>query len=30
MDTIIKTVLEGHGHLLGVPLEREAFGFNPP
>src|SRR5439155_542695 len=29
MDTIIKTVLEGHGHLLGVPLEREALGFNP-
>src|SRR5256884_8771222 len=29
MDTIIKTVLEGHGHVLGVPLEREAFGFNP-
>src|SRR5256714_2538181 len=29
MDTIIKTVLEGHGQVLGVPLEREAFGFNP-
>ncbi len=29
MDTIIKTVLEGHGHVLGVPLEKEAFGFNP-
>jgi peptide/nickel transport system substrate-binding protein len=29
MDTIIKTVLEGHGQVLGVPLEKEAFGFNP-
>ena len=29
MDTIIKTVLEGYGQVLGVPLEREAFGFNP-
>src|SRR2546430_7053618 len=29
MDTIIKTVLEGHRQVLGVPLEREAFGFNP-
>ncbi len=29
MDTIIKTVLEGYGQVLGVPLEKEAFGFNP-
>ena len=29
MDTIIKTVLEGYGVVLGVPLEKEAFGFNP-
>src|SRR6266516_1649048 len=29
MDTIIKTVLEGYGVALGVPLEKEAFGFNP-
>ncbi len=29
MDTIIKSVLEGYGTVLGVPLEREAFGFNP-
>jgi len=29
MDTIIKTVLEGYGTVLGVPLEKEAFGFNP-
>jgi peptide/nickel transport system substrate-binding protein len=29
MDTIIKTVLEGYGDVLGVPLEKEAFGFNP-
>jgi peptide/nickel transport system substrate-binding protein len=29
MPTIIKTVLEGYGDILGVPLEREAFGFNP-
>ena len=29
MDTIIKTVLEGYGQPLGVPLEKEAFGFNP-
>ncbi len=29
MDTIIKTVLEGNGQVLGVPLEKEAFGFNP-
>ncbi len=29
MDTIIKTVLEGYGVMLGVPLEKEAFGFNP-
>jgi len=29
MDTIIKTVLEGYGQVLGVPLEREAFGFDP-
>jgi peptide/nickel transport system substrate-binding protein len=28
MDTIINTVLEGNGQVLGVPLEREAFGFN--
>ncbi len=28
MDTIIKTVLEGYGQVLGVPLEKEAFGFN--
>jgi peptide/nickel transport system substrate-binding protein len=29
MPTIIKTVLEGYGDILGVPLEKEAFGFNP-
>jgi len=29
MDTIIKTVLEGYGQVLSVPLEKEAFGFNP-
>ena len=29
MDTIIKTVLEGYGHVLGAQLEKEAFGFNP-
>jgi len=29
LDTIIKTVLEGYGQPLGVPLEKEAFGFNP-
>jgi peptide/nickel transport system substrate-binding protein len=29
MDTIVKTVLEGYGQALGVPLEKEAFGFNP-
>lgn len=29
LDTIIKTVLEGYGTVLGVPLEKEAFGFNP-
>src|SRR5438552_18839550 len=29
MDTIIKTVLEGYGVVLGVPLEKEAFGFKP-
>ncbi len=29
MDTIIKTILEGYGQVLGVPLEKEAFGFNP-
>ena len=29
MDTIIKTVLEGYGQVLGVPLEKEALGFNP-
>jgi peptide/nickel transport system substrate-binding protein len=29
MDTIIKTVLEGYGVVLGVPLEKEAFGLNP-
>ena len=29
MDTIVKTVLEGYGQVLGVPLEKEAFGFNP-
>ena len=29
METIMKTVLEGYGQVLGVPLEKEAFGFNP-
>ncbi len=29
MPTIVKTVLEGYGDILGVPLEKEAFGFNP-
>jgi peptide/nickel transport system substrate-binding protein len=29
MPTIIKAVLEGYGDILGVPLEKEAFGFNP-
>lgn len=29
MDTILKTVLEGYGQVLGVPLEKEAFGFDP-
>ena len=29
MPTIMKTVLEGYGDILGVPLEKEAFGFNP-
>jgi peptide/nickel transport system substrate-binding protein len=29
MPTILKTVLEGYGDILGVPLEKEAFGFNP-
>jgi peptide/nickel transport system substrate-binding protein len=29
MDTIIKTVLEGYGQVVGVPLEKEAFGYNP-
>src|SRR5262249_58641378 len=29
MDTIIKTVLQGYGTVLGVPLEKETFGFNP-
>jgi peptide/nickel transport system substrate-binding protein len=29
MPTIVKTVLEGYGDVLGVPLEKEAFGFNP-
>jgi peptide/nickel transport system substrate-binding protein len=29
IDTIIKTVLEGYGQVVGVPLEKEAFGFNP-
>jgi peptide/nickel transport system substrate-binding protein len=28
LDTIIKTVLEGNGQVLGVPLEKEAFGFH--
>jgi peptide/nickel transport system substrate-binding protein len=29
METLIKTVLDGYGQPLGVPLEKEAFGFNP-
>jgi peptide/nickel transport system substrate-binding protein len=29
MPTIVKTVLEGYGDILGVPLEKEALGFNP-
>jgi len=29
MDTILKTVLEGYGQVLGVPLEKEAFGYDP-
>jgi peptide/nickel transport system substrate-binding protein len=28
MDTIIRTVLEGYADLVGVPLERGAFGFD--
>ncbi len=29
LDTIIKAVLKGHGSVLGLPLEKEAFGKNP-
>ncbi len=28
METLVKTVLQGHGKVLGWPLEREAFGYD--
>jgi peptide/nickel transport system substrate-binding protein len=28
-QTLVDTILEGHGSVLGFPLEREAFGYNP-
>ena len=28
-ETLVDTILEGHGSVLGFPLEREAFGYNP-